>query len=73
MTSGAMYRSGKTESVTVGEIPIGAVSYDVRFVFDAPFILSPDDLLTLDNGEWFLLRPKEEQVKQEGMWKVRDA
>ena len=69
-----LYMISETESTEIKEIPLGAVSEQVRFVFDYPFTLPAGSMLALDNGEWFQLmydKSGRVDVPHSGHWKVR--
>lgn len=63
----------ETENTKVTEIPVGAVSKNVRFVFDYPFVVKAGGMLALENGEWFQLiydKSGRTDVPHSGHWKA---
>ena len=68
---GRRFYFSDSEETNVAEIGIGVVCRHARFVFDKPLTLQLDEVIELDNGQFFLVKVvdgKEKRTLLNGKW-----
>lgn len=57
----------ETNGMNLAEIGHAEICTGAKFVLDKPIAVTIDDVLILENGEWYL-ETKEEPIRLQGRW-----